>query len=168
MPVPRSLSLVRLLLGLTLFGLALHPAWAALYKCQQPNGRITYQQTACDGRADSAEANRLQVDIRGPDGRETGSSAEDYSVGGQAARMRAEREALTRARLKARKEAEAQRTASRPDRNSELDPAKCAKHRGEVAKWKQKVMKGYRTRSEKDQNDSKLAYHQALVDRHCD
>ncbi|ADC63609.1 DUF4124 domain-containing protein [Allochromatium vinosum] len=162
-PVPPS-RLFGVLLALTA-----GPAWAELYKCRQPDGSLSYQQTAC---AAQAEGDRLQVDIRGPDGRESASSGEDYSVAAQAERLRTEREARERAHLQARREAEARaralKAAAKPDRNTDFDPAKCARHRAEVAKWRQKVKGGYRTRDEKDYNDSKLAHHEALVERYCE
>lgn len=141
-------------------------AHAELYKCRQPDGRTVYQQTACGGHAD---AETFAVDIRGPDGTETGASGKDYSIGTQAASMRAERQALNRARMRARMQAEAaaKRTAAGSGKKPEPDRAKCAKHRGEVAKWKQKLLQGYRKRSEKEHDQSKLAYHEALVDRYC-
>jgi hypothetical protein len=162
-PVHRSL-LIGILLALTA-----GPAWAELYKCRQPDGSLSYQQTACAART---EGERLQVDIRGPDGRESASSDVDYSVAAQAERLRTEREARERAHLQARREAEARaralKAAAKPDRNTDFDPAKCARHRGEVAKWRQKVKGGYRTRDQKDYNDSKLAHHEALVERYCE
>ncbi|BCU06333.1 DUF4124 domain-containing protein [Allochromatium tepidum] len=145
------------------------PVSAELYKCRRPDGSLSYQQTAC---AAQSEGDRLQVDIRGPDGRKSASSGVDYSVAAQAERLRAERETRERAHLQARREAEARaralRAAAKPDRNTDFDPAKCARHRGEVAKWRQKVKGGYRTRDQKDYNDSKLAHHQALVERYCE
>lgn len=162
-PVPPSW-----LIGV-LFALTAGPAWAELYKCRQSDGSLSYQQTAC---AAQAEGDRLQVDIRGPDGSESASSDVDYSVAAQAERLRAEREAREHAHLQARREAEARaralKAAAKPDRNTDFDPAKCARHRGEVAKWRQKVKGGYRTRDQKDYNDSKLAHHTALVERYCE
>ncbi|MBK1723639.1 DUF4124 domain-containing protein [Thiocystis violacea] len=154
------------ILGLLVVTVLIAPqARAELYKCQQPNGRIIYQQTACGGHAD-VEA--FAVDIRGPDGSDGAASGQKYSIGSQAAQMRAERERLNGARLKARQASEAAARRAAADSDKEPDRAKCAKHRAEVAKWKEKVMKGYRTRTQKDYNDSKLAYHAALVDRYCD
>lgn len=152
-----------------LLALVAIPASAQLYKCRQPDGGVSYQQTACAGQA---EGERLQVDIRGPDGRESASSNVDYSVAAQAERLRIERETRERMHLQARREAEARsralRAAAKPDRNTDFDLAKCTRHRGEVAKWRQKVKRGYRTRDEKDYNDSKLAHHEALVERYCE
>ncbi len=166
MPAHRACSYRRLLLGLSLTWLVADPTWAELYKCPLPDGRVSYQQTACIGQT---EGETLSVDIRGPDGSETGSSAPTYTIEGQATRMRTERETLTRARLKARREAEAEAQATRTaaKSNKEDNPAQCAKHRSEAAKWKQKVMKGYRTRTDKEYNENKLAYHQAEIDRYC-
>ena len=169
MPAIRVPCFSRHLLALLSIWIGAEPAWAELYKCERPDGRISYQQTACDGLAGSSA---LQVDIRGPDGTETGRSEADYSVEGQATRMRADREALTRARLKARREAEARaqalRAAARPVKRQESDRAKCAKHRGEAAKWKQEVMQGYHTRAEKERQETKLAEHQAMMELYCD
>ncbi|MTW19609.1 DUF4124 domain-containing protein [Allochromatium palmeri] len=161
--VRRSLSISVLL------ALSASPAWAELYKCRQPDGSLSYQQTAC---AAQAEGQRLEVDTRGPNGRERASSSLDYSVAAQAERLRTEREARERAHLQARREAQARsralKAAAKSDRNTDFDSAKCARHRGEVAKWRQKVKGSYRTRDEKDYNDSKLAHHEALVERYCE
>lgn len=169
MPATARFSAIRPWLAPVLLWLIANPAWAALYKCQQPDGRVVYQQTACDGQA---TGDRLEVDIRGPDGTEAGQAAQDYSVTAQAERMRAEREALERERIQARREAEARaralRASAKPAANPDLDPAKCARHRSEAAKWKQKVMKGYHTPTEKEYNANKLAHHQALVARYCE
>lgn len=157
------------LIGILLMLTAAVPASAQLYKCRRPDGSLSYQQTAC---AAQAEGDRLHVDIRGPDGRESASSDADYSVAAQAERLRTEREARERAHLQARREAEARaralKAATKPDRNTDFDPAKCARHRGEVAKWRRKVKDGYRTRDEKDYNDSKLEHHEVLVERYCE
>ena len=131
-----------------LLALTAGPAWAELYKCRQPDWSLSYQQTPCAART---EGERLQVDIRGPDGRESASSDVDYSVAAQAERLRTEREARERAHLQARREAEARARALKA-----------------VAKWRQKVKGGYRTRDQKDYNDSKLAHHEALVERYCE
>lgn len=156
-----SASLVTLAVILSF--LAVTQAHAELYKCPQPDGRLTYQQTACGGHAD---VESFAVDIRGPDGTDTGSTDRDYSISGQAAQMRAEREQLDRARMQARRAAETRHAAAHS--SDSRDSAKCAKHRGEAAKWKQKLMNGYRKRTEKDYNENKLAHHQALIDRYCD
>ncbi len=147
-------------LALSVLLLVAQLAHAELYKCQQPDGRLTYQQTACGGHAD---VESFAVDIRGPDGTDTGAADRDYSIGSQAAQMRAERERLDRARMQARRAAERRRTVTHS-----RDVAKCAKHRSEAAKWKEKVMQGYRKRTEKDYNENKLAHHRALIDRYCD
>ncbi|MGQ9660655.1 MAG: DUF4124 domain-containing protein [Thermochromatium sp.] len=161
---PRYGSLVS---GL-LLALITHSIWAQPYKCRQPDGGISYQQTACTGQA---EGERLQFDRRGPDGREGASSRVDYSVSAQAERLRAEREARERAYLQSRRAAEARSRALRattPERNPNFDPITCARHRAEVAKWRQRAKASYRTREEKEYNDSKLAYHEALVARYCE
>lgn len=153
----------RLALGLIVLALAAHPAWAELYKCQQANGQISYQQTAC---ADSAGSGALAVDTQVPTG--GGSKSQDYSVESQVQEMQAERERVSRERERARKQAEIEaHRASLPAR-TEHDPAKCAKQRAEVAKWHQKVLNGYRTRSERDLNENKRAYHQVLMERYCE
>jgi hypothetical protein len=133
------------------------PAHADLYKCPQPDGRVTYQQTACGGRAD---VESFEVDVGGPAGSETSTAGRDYSVAGQAASMQAEREQRSRARRSAKRAAAP--AGPRPD------AAKCAKHRAEVARWKEKVMQGYRKRTEKDYNQGQLEHHQALAERFCD
>ena len=155
----------RLALGLIVLGLAAHPAWAELYKCQQANGQISYQQTAC---ADSAGGGALAVDTRAPTDGETGSKNQDYSIESQVQAMQAQREQALKERERARKQAETEARRSRTSARTEHDPAKCAKQRAEVAKWHQKVLNGYRTRSEKELNENKLAYHQALMDRDCE
>lgn len=140
-------------------------ARADLFKCKQPDGRVIYQQTACGGHAGVAP---FEVDIRGPDGSESGASSKDYSVGSQAKAMRTERERLSKARRQARVRAAAaaRRAAASPSKTP--NRAKCAKHRAEVAKWKQKLLNGYRERTEKIYNERKLEHHQALVDQYCD
>ena len=153
----------RLALGLIGLALAAHPAGAGLYKCQQANGQVSYQQTAC---ADNAGGGALAVDTRAPtDG---GSKSRDYSIESQVQEMRTERERVSGERERARKHAETEARRSRASARTEHDPAKCAKQHAEVAKWHQKVLNGYRTRSEKDLNENKLAYHQALADRYCE
>ena len=155
----------RLALGLIGLALAAHPAGAGLYKCQQANGQVSYQQTAC---TESAGGGALAVDTRAPTDGGTGSKSQDYSIESQVQAMQSERERVSRERERARKQAETEaRRASVPAR-TEHDPAKCAKQRAEVAKWHQKVLNGYRTRSERDLNENKLAYHQALMDRYCE
>lgn len=127
---------------------------AELYKCRQPDGRLTYQQTAC---AESDEAGALELHIPPP---ASGGRQQDYSIESQLEWMQRERQA--RRRL-------ADDSRSRPaDPAIQHDAAKCAKARGEVAKWQQKVRNGYHNRSEKEQNENKLAYHQALAERYCD
>jgi len=155
------------LLGLWLM-LTTVPVSAQIYKCRQPDGSLSYQQTACVAQT---EPERIPVDIRGPDGSERTPSKVDYSVVAQAEHLRAEREAREWAHLQARREAEAQaralKAAAKPDRNTDFDPVKCARHRGEVAKWRRKVRSSYRNRDQRDYNQSKLTYHQALVERYC-
>ncbi len=152
----------------TVNGLAIGPATcltvtplvgrAELYKCRQPDGQITYQQIACaasdDGRA---------LELRAPPPA-SGGDRRDYSIESQLDWM--QRERLAREQAHRRQTDEARRTTIDPI--SQHDAAKCAKARGEVAKWQQKVRNGYHSRSEKEQNESKLAYHQALADRYCD
>ncbi|NEX20502.1 DUF4124 domain-containing protein [Thiorhodococcus mannitoliphagus] len=140
-------------------------ARAGLYKCRQPDGHMVYQQTACGGRAD---VDPFEIDIRGPNGSEAGASARDYSIGTQAKQMRTERERLDRSRRSARRQAAAATKRATGQSPKTPDRAKCAKHRAEAAKWKQKVMQGYRKRTEKDYNEGKLEHHQALVDQYCD
>lgn len=136
---------------------------ASLYKCQRPDGRTSYQQTACDV---TAEGGAYEIDPAEPSNRRGASSRQDVSVSGQVKQMQTQREKARRARAKA--EATEDRRSRQETSQATADPAKCAMHRSEVAKWHQKVMNGYRQRSEKDYNENKLAYHQALVDRYCE
>ncbi|NEV62580.1 DUF4124 domain-containing protein [Thiorhodococcus minor] len=140
-------------------------AHAGLFKCKQPDGRVIYQQTACGGHAD---VDPFEVDIRGPDGSKSGKSSRDYSVGSQAKAMRTQRERLSKARrqARARAAAAARRVTGSPSKTP--NRSKCAKHRAEVAKWKQKLLNGYHERTEKVYNENKLEHHQALVDQYCD
>ncbi|MFD2113992.1 DUF4124 domain-containing protein [Thiorhodococcus fuscus] len=147
------------LLGIALL-LAGTAAQAELYKCRGSNGHTTYQQTACEASDQSAG---LSVDTQIS---KDAPSAEDYSVGKQVESMRDARTRRAQAREQARRAEETERT--RHADTHRFDAAKCAKHRSEVAKWHQKVLNGYRTRSEKDFNQNKLAYHQALVERYCE
>ena len=166
MIMTRSAMWTRWIIGLTLALLALRPASAELYKCLQPDGRLSYQQTAC---APDAAGARLQVDTRGPDGREQASSAaEEYAVESQAEWLRSEREAQEAVLLEARQAAEARHAAQKAERQAQLDPAKCARHRAEAAKWREKARGTYRTRAEQEQNDNRLAHHQALIEQYCD
>lgn len=159
-PARRLLCL--LVCGLLGIALVARPARAELYKCQQANGQISYQQYACEDRAGG---DTLTIDTRLPT--RTDAQDEDYSVESQAQAMQSERELLAEERERARQEAsEARRTSALA--RTERDPAKCAQQRAEVAKWKQKAMSSYRTRSERDLNENKLAYHQTLADRYCD
>jgi len=144
-------------IGLLLAGTAVQ---AELYKCRGTNGHTTYQQTACEATAQSAD---LSVDTQAP---KNAPLAEDYSVGKQLESMRDARTKRALAREQARRAEETERT--RLADTNRFDAAKCARHRSEVAKWHQKVLNGYRTRSEKDFNQNKLAYHQALVERYCE
>ena len=154
----------RLALGLTALCVATQTQ-AELYKCRQPDGRISYQQAAC---AELADGQALSVDTRGPDGSTSGPTGQDYSVESQFRQMQAERQAAEMERERARRQAAAEAQRGQRTTGGERDPAKCAKQRAEVAKWKQKLLHGYRTRSEKDINENKLAHHQALADRYCD
>ena len=164
MPRSRIVFSYRFTLGLT--GLLLAgQAEAELYKCRQPDGRVSYQQTAC---ADRAAGQALSVDTRGPDGSTSGPAGQDYSVESQFRQMQAERQAVERAREQARREAAKETQRMQRSTRDERDPARCAKQRAEVAKWKEKLLHGYRTRSEKDINENKLAHHQALAERYCD
>lgn len=154
----------RLALGLTGLFIAA-PVAAELYKCRQPDGRVSYQQTVCSG---IAEGDALTVETRGPNGGTSDATERDYSVESQLRQMQTAREATELERERARSQTAAEARRSRKVNRDERDPAKCARHRAEVAKWKQKLLRGYRQRSEKEINESKLAYHQTLTDRYCD
>lgn len=155
MDLPRLGPTNALALGLaTWLAAAPSPGRAELYKCRQPDGRLTYQQTAC---AEADEARALDLRLPPP---ASGGEDKDYSIGAQLDWMQRERQA--------RRRQVDDRAADTAEPASQQDAAKCAKARGEVAKWQQKVRNGYHSRSEKAQNESKLAYHQALADRYCD
>ncbi len=81
--------------------------------------------------------------------------------------MRAEREARERAQAQARQEQAARLKALGNAAAGQYDPVKCARHRAEAAKWEQRLKSGYRTREERTYKQNKLAYHQALIERHC-
>ena len=159
MDLPRLAPGNALALGLATWLAATPSAGRAeLYKCRQPDGRLTYQQTAC---AESDEGGALDPHMAPP---ASGGRQQDYSIESQLEWMQRERQARDEAR---RRQADAaHRAATAPA--SQQDAAKCAKARGEVAMWQQKVRNGYRTRDEKAQNESRLAYHQALAERYCD
>ncbi len=154
----------RLAFGLTALFVATQTQ-AELYKCRLPDGRVSYQQTAC---ADLAEGQTLSVDTRGPDGSASGPTGQDYSVESQSRQMQAERQTAEMEREQARRQAAAEAQHQQRAARDERDPARCAKQRAEIARWKQRLLHGYRTRSEKDINESKLAHHQALAERYCD
>jgi hypothetical protein len=153
--------------ALCLMGFCLtdHQAWAELYKCQQADGRISYQETVC---ADSANGGALVVDTRGPDGQSSGTMGQDYSVETQLREMQTQRERVLNERERARRQATTEARRSTASTRGRHDPAKCTQQRAEVAKWQQKVLNGFRNRGEKDVNENKLAHYQALVERDCD
>lgn len=155
----------RLAVCLVGFCLATPQARAELYKCHQADGQVSYQQNACD---DIVQGDRLAVDTSRPSGSADGTQTRDYSIESQLKEMQTQREQARKERERARKQAEADARQSTVSVRTEFDPAKCTKQRAEVAKWHQKVLNGYRTRSEKDLNENKLAHHQALADRYCD
>ncbi len=157
------MTVTRQCLAGCLIGLCLaQQAQAELYQCRQADGRISYQQTACDNGAVSRS---VAVDTRGPDGTDTGSAHHDYSVTAQLETMQRQREQAVRAQT--RKQA-----ANTPRRSlvstHEYSPAKCAKQQAEVAKWHDRVRKTYRTRNEKALNEKTLLHHQELMERYCE
>ncbi len=146
--------------------LAIPQARAELYKCRKSDGQISYQQTACDH---GTQGGALAVDTREVDGEgNAGAKSRDYSIESQLQEMRAEREQVLKERESARQRAEFAARETAVSARTDYDPAKCSRQRAEVAKWHQKVLNGYHKRSEKEINENKLAYHEALVDRYCE
>ncbi|MEA3276426.1 MAG: DUF4124 domain-containing protein [Pseudomonadota bacterium] len=115
-----------------LFPLAAH---AGTYKCTQPDGSVTFQQTQCAG---SAAQNELDIDT-GPPADRAGSRPSDYySIENQIRRRESERSRLKRDAAEARlKDAQ----ASMIEKERELDDhdditAKCDVYRGMAAQAK--------------------------------
>jgi hypothetical protein len=143
------------------------PAQAGLFRCEQPDGSVSYQQTGCAG---SSEGGAVEVDTRPPGG--TGSAPSgDYSVEGQLNQMRP-RQDRERKESNQRRKRPAGRTRDGVDpptrAESSLDAAKCARHRAAVADWDMEVRRGYRDRNEKAYNENMLDYHRTQVERYCD
>ena len=132
---------------------------AGLYRCIQPDGSISYQQLPCPASADGAE---LRVDTTPPGGSDAATGNEDYSVQSQLKAMQ-----KARARERAARD-KAERAAERRARQTDTrDPARCAKHQAQVARWREEVRNGYRSQNEKEYEAHMLEYHQALVERYC-
>ncbi|EXJ13892.1 hypothetical protein D779_3199 [Imhoffiella purpurea] len=134
-------------------------AQAELYKCLGPDGRTTYQQTACDAASHTTD---LELDAHPASG---SGKDQDYSIEKQLEAMRDGRARRAKARAQTRPNTQTARSARTG--NPGFDAAKCARHRSETAKWRQKAMNAYRTRSDKEYNDNRLAYHEALMERYC-
>jgi hypothetical protein len=139
--------------------LATGPVWAGTYKCLGLDGHISYQQTPCPLDTDGTA---LVTDNRPPSGAEVPGASETYGVERQI-------KALESAREQARKGRDPAPAAARQARTSPdaFDPARCAKHRAEVARWRQAIRDGYRDRDEKEQEAQMLKHHEALVTRYC-
>jgi hypothetical protein len=143
------------------------PVQAGLFRCEQPDGSVSYQQTACAG---SSEGGAVEVDTRPPGGAGSAPSG-DYSVEGQLKQMRP-RQDRERKESDQRRKRPAGRTRDGEDpptrAESSLDAAKCARHRAAVADWDMEVRRGYRDRNEKAYNENMLDYHRTQVERYCD
>lgn len=149
--VPRALAALLLMAG---------PVWAGPYKCLQPDGRVVYQDVQCAAGSEGAE---LRLDTGAPGGLGRGQT-QDYSVQGQLKALEAERRRTDQARKAQERAAE---TAPAGKKVGGYDRAKCARNRAEAARWRQKVLNGYRDQHEREYQEQKLEYYQALADRFC-
>lgn len=154
--IPR-LSLA--LLGPALSWLSACPAWAGAYKCRAPDGHISYQEAPCPADSDGGA---LTPDTAPPGGANARRASQAYSVEAQ---LKALEGARRRAREAREKAAAAPRgTQAKTDSH---DPARCAKHRAEAARWRRKVRNAYRDKDERERETQMLKYHEALIERHC-
>jgi hypothetical protein len=151
-----ALSVV--LLCPALYRLAICPSWAGVYKCREPDGHISYQETPC---APDSDGGALTPNTTPPSGANAPGPSKAYTVEGQL-------KALESARRQTRKKRE--KTAaprSTQTKTGDYDAARCAKHRAEVARWRRNVRNGYRDRDEREWETQMLIHHEALVQRHC-
>ncbi|QIK38523.1 DUF4124 domain-containing protein [Caldichromatium japonicum] len=136
------------------------PLWAqAIYRCQMPDGRISYQQGACPDQASATSIETSKPTAQSP-------TSQDYSVTSQAERMRAERQAKERAQAEARQR-QAARLKAQGNAAVQADPVRCAHHRAEAARWQRQLKSSQRTREERVYRENKIAYHQAIIERYC-
>lgn len=134
-------------------------AQAGPYKCLQPGGTIIYQQSPCPPAAEGAE---LRIDTTPPGGAGAKMGSRDYSIESQLRSMQGERTRAQQAREKAEKE-----SRGRQDINDGYDRARCAKHRAQVARWREAIRNGYHSQNEKEYEARMLEHHQALTERYC-
>jgi hypothetical protein len=152
------LSLVSPLLAL--LGLCACPAWSGTFKCREPDGSISYQQTSCPQGSDGVE---VVADTTPPGGAEAPGAAKKYSVQSQL-------KTLEQQRRRTRKERAKDETPIRQTKTqtASYDAARCAKHRAEAARWRREVRNGYVDRDQKEQEAQMLKHHEALVLRYCE
>ncbi len=148
---------VKILSLLLLFPFALQ---AGLFKCKQPDGSVSYQQTPCPETAHQYE---LDPNLS-PSG--SAGSGVDYSVEGQLKRM-------DKSKREERKEREERRRAAAEEEDngeetwSGEDTADCAKFRAQVAEWKRRNLGGYSSRDDRDYKKNKLRYYQIKARDAC-
>lgn len=137
--------------------LALAPAWAGTYKCRDPDGHVSYQQTPCAGASVGAE---VAPDTRRPGGADAPPDPEGSAVADQL-------EAMERAKRRERQGREGSGERRAASTSKGYDAAACAKHRAQAASWRREIKNGYRDRDEKEQEAQMLKHHEALVERYC-
>lgn len=133
---------------------------AGLFKCQQFDGSVSYQQTPCP---ESAHQHELD-----PHASPSGAirSGADYSVEAQLKRME-------QSKREERKERQQRRRAAVEEEDkgenawSGEDTADCAKYRAQVAEWKRRNRGGYSNRDDRDYMKNKLRYYQIKAQDAC-
>lgn len=133
---------------------------AGLFKCQQSDGSVSYQQTPCPESASQYELDTHQI----PSGA-TGTER-DYSIEAQLKRMQQSRREEQKERQKRSRAVGQEQGKGESDQSGE-DTADCAKFRAQVAEWKRRNLGGYSNRDDRDYRKNKLRYYQIKARDAC-
>ena len=133
---------------------------AGLFKCHQPDGSVTYQQTPCP---ESARQHELD-----PPASPSGSAGPggDYSVETQLKQMQQSKREEQRERQQRRRAVEEEKDKGDSAWSGE-DTADCANYRAQVAEWKRRNRGGYSNRDDRDYKKNKLRYFQIKAQDAC-